>query len=834
LLLGDAGTGKTHLFCDVAKQRVRIGLPTVLLLGGQFNNEEPWSQIIRRLGLACIKDEFLGALEAAAQLTGSRALILIDALNEGEGKKLWNKYLTGMLAILSGYPWVGIAVSTRTSYERTVIPEGIVPNKLIQEIHYGFAEHEYQATRTFFEYFGIEQPSVPLLVPEYQNPLFLKLFCQGLRNRGLTKVPTGLRGITAVLNFFIESVNEKLCKLEYLDFDPKSRVVHNAVERLVEMMANKASTWLSREEAQVAVNYFLPRNGYENSLFRHMISEGLLAEDRFRIGDDEWQEGIHFSYERFTDNLIAKHLLDKYLNPENPLQCFLPDQVLGSFIKDERTCWRNRGIVEAFCIQLPERIKKELVEVAPACVDFRPIQESFIQSLIWREPLAFTESTLHYINEHIIRYQDTHNQFLNTLLTVASNPEHPYNAEFLHRHLKKFELAKRDAWWSIFLHQQYQNEEHGPVDRLVDWAWSREDKSHIRDESIRLCGIALAWFLTTSNRFLRDRATKALVSLLEKRMHVLREIIREFLNVNDPYVLERVFAVAYGCAMRSTDNDAIGELAKDVFGWVFKDGNPPPHISLRDYARGIIELALLRGVTLDIEVEKIRPSYKSAWPSFEIPKEEELKKYGEWKEGMPEEEWARIHLYNSVMEFEDFARYVIGTDFSHFLWSSRSLNEERKPTKKEIYEAFEQSLTIRQKKAWEPYHTIRMNLDLYRRLDRSMRKELFKQEFDEGKLEKDAAKSEMFLRKLLGKQKLKIFDEHVIPYLSEPDLYKDEYRFDLSIVQRWILKKVLDLGWTVKRFGRFDRDINRYSDYGRGSHKPERMGKKYQWIAYHE
>ena len=834
LLVGDAGTGKTHLFCDVAKQRVHIGLPTVLLLGGQFSNEEPWSQIIRLLGLSCSRDEFLGALEAAAQVHGSRALISIDALNEGEGKKLWAKHVAGMLTTLSRFPWVGIAVSVRTSYEGTSIPDGLISNRLIREVHYGFADHEYQATRTFFEYFGIEHPSVPLLVPEYQNPLFLKLFCQGLRNRGLTKVPSGLRGITAVLNFFIESVNGKLSKPEYLNFDPKSQIVHKAVEKLVEMMADKASIWLPREDAQAAVNCFLPCDGYENSLFRNMISEGLLAEDRFRIGDDEWCEGIHFSYERFTDNLIAKHLLDKYLNPENPLQCFLSDQVLGSFIKDERACWRNRGIVEAFSIQLPERIKKELVEIAPACLDFRPVQESFIQSLIWREPLAFTESTLRYINEHIIRYQDTHDQFLNTLLTVASNPEHPYNAEFLHGHLTKFELAERDAWWSIFLHEQYQYEEHGPVCRLVDWAWSREDRSHIGDESIRLCGIALGWFLTTSNRFLRDRATKALVNLFTGRIKVLQNLIRQFLGVDDPYVLERLFAVAYGCAMRSTDTDAIGELAEDVYKWIFEEGAPPPHILLRDYARGVIELALYRGMRLDIEVEKIRPPYKSDWPSFDIPKEEELKKYDEWKKVMPDEEWARVHLYNSVMGFEDFARYIIGTNFGHFEWSSRRINETKEPYRKDIYKAFVKSLTGRKKRAWERYHTIRMNVDFYRRVDQSEKTEIFNREFTKEELAGAITSSEDSLRKTLDGKKLELFEKYVIPYLDDPHPHKDEYRFDLSIAQRWIFKRVLNLGWTTERFGRFDRDVNRYSRHGREAHKPERIGKKYQWIAYHE
>jgi len=830
LLIGDAGTGKTHLFCDVSKQRASSGLPTVLLLGGQFINDEPWSQTIRLLGLSCTKEEFLGALDAAAKARGARALILIDALNEGEGKYLWTRFFAGILTTLSRYPWIGIAVSVRTSYEKIVISDGLIPNRVIREIHHGFADYEYEATRTFFDYFGIEHPTVPLLVPEFQNPLFLKLFCQGLKNRGLTRVPPGLQGITAIFNFFIESVNEKLSRPEQLDFDSKSEIVQKAVDKLAKMMADSSRTWLPRDEAQTVVNDFLPHKGYEDSLFRHMISEGILAEDRFRTENEEWREGIHFSYERFTDHLIANYLLDKHLDPKNPPHSFLANQPLGSLIKDEWSCWRNQGLIEAFSIQLPERIKKELAEVAPHCADYRPVRESFVKNLIWRNPKAVTDATLNYINGHVIKYEDTHYQFLNALLTVASNPNHPYNADFLHKHLMKFELAERDAWWSIFLHYQYG--EHGAVDRLVDWTWSSEDKSHINDKSIRLCGVALAWFLTTSNRFLRDRATKALVTILTDRIHILRQIIHGFLDVNDPYVLERLFAVAYGCALRNTSNKTLGELAKGVYEWVFVDGEPPPHIILRDYARGIIELALRRGIKLNIDAKKIRPPYKSEWPSFRIPAEEELKKYGEWKEGMPDEEWARVHLYNSVMGFEDFARYIIGTNSGSYEWSSRRLNEERKPSRKEMYETFVKYLTRKQKHAWVRYHTIRTNVDFYRRSDQPQRIEIFKREVPEEELGNAVTSSEQTLRKALGKKKLEIFEEWVVPYLSDP--YKDEYRFDLSIAQRWIFQKVLNLGWTVKRFGRFDRSLSRYLHYGRSAHKPERIGKKYQWIAYHE
>lgn len=831
LLVGGAGTGKTHLFCDVADRRIRSGAPTILLLGGQFTAEEPWTQILRLLGLSCTREEFLGALEAAAQSRGVRALIMIDALNEGEGKNLWNKHIAGMLTTLSGYPWIGIAFSVRTSYEDIVIPNGFRPEKLVRETHVGFAGHEYQGARTFFDFFDIEFPGMPLLVPEFQNPLFLRLLCQGVRNRGLTRVPSRLQGSTSIFKFLLESINDKLAKPDVLDFDSRSLVVQKAVEELAEMMADGGKTWLEREEAQVAVTALLPRMRYEDSLFRHLISEGLIFENRFRSADNEWQEGICFSYERFGDNMVAECLLRKHLDHANPSFSFEVDQPLGVMVADAIACWRNRSLVEAFSIQLPELIGKELPEVAPKCAEFQPIREAFVESLIWRDPEAITDSTLAYINEHIVKHRDIHDLFLDALLTVTSNPNHPYNADFLHERLGNHRLADRDAWWSIFLHYQYGG--HRSVDRIVDWAWSSEDKGHISDSSIRLCGTALAWFLTTPNRCLRDRATKALVSILTDRIHVLRHIIREFLDVDDIYVLERLFAVAYGCAMRSTNINAIGELAKDVYELIFGKSGPPAHILLRDYARGVIEYAQHQGVELDIESKKVRPPYASDWPA-EIPREKDLEKYGEWEEGMPDDENARLTIFSSVMRLGDFARYVVETTFGHSKWSSQPKGELPTKSRNELFEAFVKSLTGDQVEAWARYYTVRKNIALHRLLFETEDSKTLKRRTTEEDLERAIAITGKNLRGTLDTEQDTTFGEIVIPYLDEPYSHKEERYFDASTAQRLILKKVFDMGWTVRRFGKFDRDITRYPYYGRRGQKAERIGKKYQWIACHE
>lgn len=329
LIYGEAGIGKTHLLCDIAKNRIEKELPTILLLGGHFNNEEPWSQIIKQLGLSCTKDEFLGALEASAQLTGSRALILIDALNESFDTNLWPNHITGMLSTLSRYPWIGIAISVRDSYLDLIIPEQ-ASSKLTYLRHDGFSSNEYNATEIFFEYYEINSPKMPLLNPEFSNPLFLKIFCKSLKNRNLSEIQPSIYGISSIFRYFLESVNDKLRPV--LGFDPLSSPVMGAVTELAKDMANKQIKWLSRSDAKRIVNDILGCCQFENSLFSHMISEGILSEDITWIEDNP-EHIIRFTYERFTDHMITEFIIQNYLNLDDPNESFVPNNPLGAFFR---------------------------------------------------------------------------------------------------------------------------------------------------------------------------------------------------------------------------------------------------------------------------------------------------------------------------------------------------------------------------------------------------------------------------------------------------------------------------------------------------------------------
>jgi hypothetical protein len=824
LIVGEAGTGKTHLLCDIAERWHANGVPAILLLGQQFADDEPWAQVLTLLRFSGDSDEFLGALNAAGELRGAKSLLLIDAINEGAGRVLWPRFLGGFLTTVRRYPWIAICLTIRSSYEDVVIPDGLVPNDLTRVVHYGFANQEYDAVAQFFRYYGIELPSVPPLIPEFQNPLFLKLFCAGLKNEGLVSVPRGLQGITDVFRFYVDSVEKKLAK--DLDLDPKARSVQKAVDALSAEMANRATGWLPREDAKNVVDKIRSGASFDRSLFNRLVSEGLLAEDlHFESESGKYIDVVRFGYERFSDHLIVAHLLRTHLNTSEPEKSFDQEAPLRALVADESACMLNRGFVEALSIQLPERTGKELIDIVPACRKLWPVREAFVQSLIWRAQDKFFESTLAYINSDIIRYRRVHDQFLDALLTLAVIPEHPYNARMLHGNLRSRALPERDAWWSIWLSQQ--EGRGGSVDRMVDWAWHGGEKRHISDESIHLAAVTMTWFLTSNNRRLRDRSTKAMVALLETRLPILIRLLEEFYQTDDAYLTERLFAVAYGCAMRSGDRDAIGKLAQRVYDLVFASGSPPPNLLLRDHARGIIELALVTRADLKVDESKVRPAYSSEWPK-DIPTRQELEKFKEWQEGMPDAEWARVRLYDSVLGHGDFARYIIGTNSGWTSWSFLRRGDERVPSKEELENEFVSSLTDEQRELSRRYEEAKGKVaDAWRTaLTRGRRKRTGEKIAEVEEAEKVSKEAEQQLIWRLNEPQRDLFRR-----IEGHDGRRIDLRFDLRLAQRFIFNRVLELGWSVKRFGTYDRELR---SRDRGEQALERIGKKYQWIALYE
>ena len=829
VVTGVAGTGKTHLLCDFAARRINNQLPAILLMGQRFlSDDDPWAQMMQQLDLGDTSvNEVVGALESAAQASDSRMLILVDAINEGNGKAIWPVHLPSLLARLQMSSWIGVVLSARSTFVKALIPGHVMKDAAIVN-HEGFEGHEYDAAKAYFSYYGLEFPSAPILHPEFRNPLLLHVLCKGLKDSGETRLVREYYGATGVFTSYVNSANQRLSSL--LDYDPQTNFVQQALENCSEEFLATKRSWMPRSRAQGLVNDLLPNNSFSNSLYRGLVDEGILVEDIGYSAEDV----VYVAYERLAEHIAASFLVAEFMDGVDPATVFAPGGRL-EYLNTDRP-HEHLGLIEALCIQVPESTGFELARLAHKLMDSWLLGDAHLQSIVWRRIDAFSEDTLAVLDE-LISAEMLQSDPLDTFLTVSIVPDHPYNAHFLDRYLLAEAMADRDARWSIYLHDAWGTQ--GPVDRLIDWALDPTTPARVTDSVLELAAIAFAWMLTTPNRFIRDRATKALVSLLSGRPDATMALLDRFTDVDDVYVVERVYAVAYGVAMRCHDPSDLGLLAAEVYRRVFAAGTPPAHILLRDYARGVVERALYLGCSLEVDEGLIRPPYASTWPT--IPDEEFVTRLTVEPEGATEAEkrshWARDRICHSVLN-DDFARYVIGTEFPSE-WLSLKLDQEPWLTPEERRQLLVADLSEAERMAWDHWVAAMEDASLLPVIkfcfvdakSNSLGADDDKE--DEPTVDNHSQEAAEAYEQLL--EALTIEHGDVLKSIVDEEKQANLRigpRFNKRLIQRYILGRVFDLGWTTERFGSFDRFEIGFS--GRDAAKSERVGKKYQWIAFHE
>lgn len=849
IVLGEAGIGKTHLLCDLISARLNSAgnlKPAVLVFGEELDcRKDIITQVIQRLQPdSDIKDEndFLRNLGKAGQQSRCRSLFILDAANEMLRLKSSKRLIRQLYQKISDHPNIGLVISIRNGFEDLFINKTIKDSFEV-EYHPGFKNREWEAVYSFFNEFKLPLPEIPLLAPEFLNPLFLLLFCKAFQKRSGQKKPKaiyrGHEGATYIFEHFVKSIADKLVaryklpkgktKDGYAIWDP-------IIERMAERMVMQNHDRLAEDETIAIVNKAYPKVNPSN-LLKDLETNMLVV----KVPNYDISSGkaigfnYRFPFQKFSDHLLARYIFKQFhVSGKTPQQFFAKNTKLGKYLMNS---W-NRGLIGALMIECPERTNgQEFLNVAPYLKTHSYNIEAFIDSIVWRKPDSFElnknkfpERTRKLINSLITSKNDFYH-LLNAFITIAGCPEHPLNAQFLHKWLWKYSMPKRDNLWSAFLHRQHRGETS--VDRLLEWAWSKHDKSYINDKSLLLLCVALSWFLTTSNRAVRDKATKGLVCLLTNRLDLLIELLEIFQGVNDIYISERLFAVAYGCSMRSyNDSTGLANLANWIYQKIFVNSNPPVHLLLRDYARGVIEVALVREVGLSIDEKLIWPPHKSVWID-DVPSEDQLKlKYYPEKETVGSKGMWKIWF--SAIGGGDFDRYIIGTNSNSCAWSGRKFGEKT-IDRKSIYEKFVNDLTQDQARLWAECDPIICE-------DREEESPgvvglPFRIKIATGRKKDEEVKDALDRFKIiLGAKKAKYFEEEISPYLDHNlNLrYDPSKTFDLRIAQRWILNRVYEIGWDPASHSEFDEDVDYTHNQGRGTRKPERIGKKYQWIAFHE
>lgn len=653
-LNGEGGIGKTHLLASIVDKRCQSNLISLIFDGGQLDieNSTITDTIKKNCGdPKCNNDEFYSALDTLAFISGQRGLILVDSLDEQKNCKSWKKKIPPFLQEIKKYKNLALALSYRAEYEKDIINQVLMTKESLFCKAPGFKNLKISDLAIIFNKYNIEIPTLPSLYPEFYNPLFLISYCKFLHNSNRRQISSLIESYTTIFDNYVESLNEKIS--DALDLDSSSKIIQKVFTQFTVKMLEQEDDKLLINDAKDITKQYDTSSCYSKTILKRLLSDGFIH--KFKSYDNE--EYIRFTFSKYNDFAMVQYLLDTHLDIKNPLISFNKGAILYNHIFK----YMRHGVVDMFAILLPEYTNGEfeIVDIFKKDEEnnYNLFQEYFLDSLKNRKPQFITKRSLKLIFKYFMK-QKEYEKIIDILLFLTLKDNSPIKAEKLHMHLKSKSLFKRDSKWTANLEYLYIQKDN-IIEKILTYTWSCDDNLCNNKLAINYA-IILCWFLVSSNRELRDRATKSLTNLFSHNLNIIPELIDKFIDINDPYVIERITCASYGALLRNKENKVRYNDMKNIALSICKSffNNPQPHILIRDYIKSIIALVLSRIKINEIDLEKINKSNITKFPT--IPSKKTIKQIYDCEEDMYYSKAQPLlkQAYSSVMA-GDWGIYVL-------------------------------------------------------------------------------------------------------------------------------------------------------------------------------
>lgn len=586
-VLAAAGEGKSEM-CVKLTQPEGAFPGGVLLLGKDLHAGQTLDDLASRFKVNGKSVEtferLVEAMDAAGHRAGRRLPIVIDGLNESEDPRNWKDLLSRADELLKAFPYVLMVATLRNEFAEDCLPDGSGESPTSDRFELnGFKDDPQAAIDKYFAFYKIDKTDADLPLELLQHPLTLRIYCE-VANAGRQHTV----GVEALPNSLVALFEEhfKRIAVRVADLSPSSRrlfqdEVHEAMRKVAASLWDNNARSMPFDAARATID---GGSSWDASIVRALESEGILIRTAFEGG----QQGIAFSYDLMAGHMLAKYILNRgdvtqwVQNAENQKKLDAGKPGSHTFAGD------------AFYA---------LVGLYPGKGGQRQLWQELSGNLSLRALLLTAHSDPSQIG------RETADRFAEAMLDAGSNfatlsfnrlratraaQAHPYDANFLHTVLSNMTNTQRDLVWSEwlrtngtelerdlkFLTERWENETLGPAEiRRTRW---------------------VMWALTSTVRYLRDLATRALYAFALKQPAQYFELALESLNCTDTYVPERMFAAGYGAALSAWADSSAAAMrqtlpttAKAIVRTVFAPGAVAPtrHALLRHYCLGIVGLA---------------------------------------------------------------------------------------------------------------------------------------------------------------------------------------------------------------------------------------------------
>lgn len=630
-IVGDAGCGKTFTLCMISEKLCKKE-NVYLFFGTDFSGSEmPLNTILRKLKWK--QPNSFDFLNDKMQKEGKFAIFIIDAINEGAGMYFWQEKLPTLLNQIRKWSRIKIIVSIRKQAVQTDVLNETIEGFTRLSIP-GFRDVR-EAVKKFFEHYNIDKDIDDFnQIQSFSNPLFLKIFCEAYSE--------AYYGDSKSSNI-IEIYKSYIYKRNHLvsvgaDTDPRMNYTKCLLERIAYY-----SLWslqcgdIAREKAKSYSYRLCPYRMWSKDLLNNTLRANLLMEYKTYDG----REWITFEYDSMGDYLKAdvflRHKDDDYSKLK--FLCRLIDFTTAEY----QTSTDNTKVfnfIKAFLsIWNPpvglwhhkEIINGKLTELFIESLAFRNVTNDLMQTdgTIMEEIL---DANPHYLQPDVfINLLESHNE------SVIS--------EF-HQKLLSMGMSERDTIWSASANSFYY------IDDELKRLWNNNGINK------KLLLVFEVWLLSASYPSVRFPALRHIVNQLEETDTVdeVLYLISVFKDVNDPYVLQGLYAAIYGYIVRKRNCNL--SISKVIVEMLYpKHSQAPNDFVLRHWTLKILEWQW--------HLSCDDTYWKAAQPPYDPPISNPYENIP--NEDIPEDFFGTNHgadsLHRSLFVW-DFYRYTMGGNTS--------------------------------------------------------------------------------------------------------------------------------------------------------------------------
>ncbi|HCM35443.1 hypothetical protein [Chryseobacterium sp.] len=645
-LIGDAAKGKTHISTDIAYNRIKESKPVIFLTGDKFTDETNISDAVRKIldiPQEYSFDDLLNALEVYGSIHNVRIPIVIDGLNETVSNRLfspiWRNHLQGFIAKILQTKNVAIITTCRGSYAQRIW-EDIYKPEFHQIDGFGDFETIQEAVHKYFTKYKLKSDLFFASIDKFGDPIFLKIFCEiknpNWKHSGEIAVNIEEESSYDIFNEYLSQINKKVTR---------NNPILRSNENFISVSLKKLSNYLwvnNLRELPVGDFYVLidENDNYEKDKSKAdiLLDEGLVINRDIRSET----EYISFTYDVLAGYMIAENLITNNAD----LSFFKSKKFIGQVFLPGGQHPLFEDVIAALCLLLPQLknttfhqlLRSDwLVKLADSkiykylpgfiktriknLVDFSDfVFDKSFQSLFVLPGRLVKTTDIDLVAKVFMIDNDNKEILFGLFFKTMGDVNHPLNANFLSGLLAKLKMNERDVTWTEYVRKNSYHLEQF-ISEFENQCRNNSPESDIMLRKQKLVSKIVVWFLTSTDRTLRDKVTRALYFYGRKFPEEFIALVEESLGYNDPYIWERTLAASYGIAMAQYNcksgedfrNNLLPRFCQSIYELIFAENAPfgTTHILARDYARRLIELGLKHHPALleTKQQENIRPPY---------------------------------------------------------------------------------------------------------------------------------------------------------------------------------------------------------------------------------